>query len=87
MSESDTGRRRNRVYREMRVAHIREPEGAKYLEVMFLESARFYKLSRQHPEFARMLRQLGEAKEKKCAVRVLMDVLEGDVIKDVEVSG
>jgi hypothetical protein len=71
----------------MRVAHIREQKGAKYLEVVFLESARFYKLSREHPEFARVLRQLREAKEKKSAVRVLTDVPEGDVIKDVEASG
>ncbi len=87
MSESNAGRQGKRAYREMRVAHIREPEGAKYLEVMFLESARFYKLARQHPEFARILRQLREAKEKNSAVGVLMDVPEGEVIKDVEAGG
>jgi hypothetical protein len=86
MSEGGPKQRRKRVYREMTVALIRDRKGTDAVEVAFSESARFYTLSRQHPEFARILRQLGEAKEKKSALRVLADFPEGDEIKDVEGS-
>jgi hypothetical protein len=87
MSEVGPKRRGKRVYRKMTVALIRDRKGADAVEVAFSESARFYTLSRQHPEFARLLRQLREAREKKSAVRVLVDYPEGDVIKDVQAGG
>jgi hypothetical protein len=80
-------RREKLVYGEMRVAHIREQKDSKYLEVMFLESARIYKLFKENPAYKEILGHLRTAKEKKSVVRVLMDVPEGDVIKDVEASG
>jgi len=87
MSESGPKRRGNQVYREMTVALIRDQKSADAVEIAFSESARFYTLSRQHAEFARILQQLREAKEEKSAVRVLVDFPEGDEIKDVQASG
>ena len=87
MSESGSKRRGNQVYREMTVALIRDQKSAGAVEIAFSESARFYTLSRQHAEFARILQQLRAAKEEKSAVRVLVDFPEGDEIKDVQASG
>jgi hypothetical protein len=75
------------VYREMTVALVRDHSDAGAVEVAFSESARFYKLSRQNPKFENILRQLREAKDKKRAVRVLLDLPEGDVIEDVQSGG
>ena len=71
-----------RVYREMTVALLREREEA--LEVAFSESARFYVLSRRHPEFARIAGLLREAKDKKKPVRVLLDDRTGNAIQDAQ---
>jgi hypothetical protein len=84
MSKAGPKRRGKMVYREMTVALLRDRKDAEAVEVAFSESARFYTLSRKHPEFARILRQLREAMEKKSAVRVLVDFPEGDVIEDVQ---
>jgi hypothetical protein len=73
-----------RVYREMTVALVRDRQDAAAVEVAFSESARFYKLSRQNRKFENILQQLREAKDKKRAVRVLVDFPEGDVIENVE---
>jgi uncharacterized protein YjiS (DUF1127 family) len=73
-----------RVYREMTVALIRDRQDAGSVQVAFSESARFYRLSRQNPKFAHILQLLREAHEKKRAVRVLLDIPEGEVIEDVE---
>jgi hypothetical protein len=84
MSESDPGKRGKRVYREMRVAHIREPEGTKYLEVMFLESARIYKLFKENPAYKEILGHLREALGKKYALRVRCAPTESDVIEELQ---
>ena len=39
----------------MTVAHIREPEGRDYCEVVFLESARFYRLGKANPAFSEII--------------------------------
>ena len=70
--------------REMRVAHIREPEGAKYWEVMFLESARIYRLSKENPAHSEILGRLRAALGKKSAVKVRCTSAESDVIEEVE---
>jgi len=80
---SNPKRQGRRVYREMTVVLIREPDAAGAVEVAFSESARFYSLSRQNPRFESILRQLREAKVEKRVVRVLLDFPEGDVIEDV----
>jgi hypothetical protein len=71
------------VWREMRVAHIREREGAEAADVVFLESARFYKLPRARPAFDRILGQLREAMARGQAVEIRLASLDSDVIEDV----
>jgi hypothetical protein len=84
MSGSDAERHGKGVYREMRVAHIREGEGATYWEVMFLESARIYKLFKENPGHEEILRLLRAALGKKGAVKVRCSSTESDVIEEVQ---
>lgn len=77
MSASEQGP----VYREMTVASLREGEPVK---VAFLESARFYTLSREHPGFERILERLREAKASRRPLKVRLASLDSDVIEDVE---
>jgi hypothetical protein len=84
MSKPGPERRGGREYREMTVALIRDRIGTDAVEVAFSESARFYELSRKNPDFERILRRLREAWQKKLAVRVMLDLPEGDLIDDVE---
>jgi len=83
---SNPKRQSRRVYREMTVVLVREPEAAGEVEVAFSESARFYRLSRQNPKFESILRQLREARNEKRVIRVLLDFPEGEVIEDVQPS-
>lgn len=71
------------MYREMRVAHIRERKDAEYLEVMFLESARIYKLFKKNPAYSEIVGELRAAEGKKCAVKVRCATAQRDVIEEV----
>lgn len=71
----------------MTVAHIREPEGRDYVEVIFLESARFYRLSREEPTFDETIAVLRDAAAKGCAVKVGLASISGDVIKYIHPAG
>ena len=84
MSRSDAGGQEAGGYREMRVAHIREREGAKYWEVMFLESARIYKLFKENPASSEILGHLRAALGKKGGVKVRCVSAESDVIEEVQ---
>ncbi len=53
------------------------------VEVAFSESARFYQLARENPNFEEILRHLRQAGEKKRTVRGLVDFPNGDEIRDV----
>ncbi len=65
-------------YRELTVAHIREPTGADYAEVMFLESARFYRLPRKNPAYDQTLRLLRDALAKGRILKVGVASLESN---------
>ncbi len=69
----------------MTVARVREPPGADHVEVMFYESARFYRLPRAHPSFATSLRLLEEAAATGRQVAIGLASAENDVV--VEVRG
>jgi hypothetical protein len=73
------------VYRELTVAHIRSREGADHVEVMFLESARIYKLLMEQPGLDELLERLRKAEQAGRAVRVGLASLDSDLIKDVQV--
>ena len=69
----------------MTVGHIREPKGTEDVEVVFLESARFYRLPRAHRSFDRILSQLRDAMIRRRLVKVRLTSPHGDVIEDVDV--
>lgn len=76
--------RRNRHYREMTVAHIRESKGADYVEVVFLESARFYRLLKENPTYDKALRLLRDAMEKGRVLKIGLASLDSDTINEVQ---
>lgn len=82
--ESQIPRNRDQsVFREMTPAHIREPKGAAYVEVLFLESARFYRLPRAHAAFARIREVLQEAIIKQRVLQIRCTPPQGDLIEEV----
>ena len=77
-------RRRKSIHREMSVAHIREPKGAEYVEVVFLESARFYKLPKKNPKYDEILKLLRDAMAKGRVLKVQFASLDSDVIEGAQ---
>jgi hypothetical protein len=68
----------------MTVAHIREDAQPDVVEVMFLESARFYRLPRSSPNFNALLERLREAEETQKQVDIALTSPGGDLIEDVK---
>jgi hypothetical protein len=68
------------VDRKLTVARVRGLEEDDHVEVLFLESARIYTLSRKRPDFDRLLARLEEGR----VVRVRLASLDADVIDDVQ---
>jgi hypothetical protein len=68
----------------MTVAHIREPKGGEFVEIVFLESARFYRLLRQHPRYGSLLTLLRTALKQGRPVEVRLTSLDSDIIEDVQ---
>jgi hypothetical protein len=73
----------NTHYRAMTVADIRETTADDYVEVIFLESARFYKLFRENPAFGDTMTSLRESLAKGRAVDVGTRSLDSDVLEEV----
>jgi hypothetical protein len=71
------------LLRRMTVAHIREPPGKDYVEVMFCDSARFYQLPRESPSFEASLRLLEEAVAVGECLTITLASLDSDVIEGV----
>jgi hypothetical protein len=86
MSEDDADRQGKRVCRLMTVAQIRAQKGAKYSEVAFLESARFYRLSRKNPRHDEVLKNLRHAMAKGRVLKVRFASPDDDIIEDVQVQ-
>jgi hypothetical protein len=68
------------VYRELTVAHVRGSEEEDHVEVLFLESARIYRLERARPDFEELLGRLQEGRH----LRVAFTQPDGEVIEDVQ---
>jgi len=71
----------------MTVAHVRTLPGAEFAEVMFLESARIYKLFKNNLKYEEIMKTLRKAAARNCSVRVLLNLPQGDVIEDVTGTG
>jgi hypothetical protein len=69
----------------MTVAHIREQTQGDAVEVMFLESARFYRLPRNKPNFSALLERLRDAKQNGEPVEIATASSGSDLIDDVKV--
>lgn len=69
---------------DLTVAHVREPSGKDFVEVMFLQSARIFRLSRLHDRFDRLLSTLREAEAAGRSVRITVSSPHGGEIDDVE---
>lgn len=87
MSGSQTNKNNNHGYREMTAARVREPSDANHVEVVFLESARFYKLYRTNPHYKILLERLQDAIAKGRGVQVRLTSPHGDIIEDVQELG
>ncbi|HEV2804155.1 MAG TPA: hypothetical protein VGW57_04400 [Chthoniobacterales bacterium] len=66
----------------MTVAHVREQTAADAVEVMFLESARFYRLLRTNPKFDVILAQLRAAIAEQRSLQITLTRPEGDIIAE-----
>jgi hypothetical protein len=83
-SERNRHKKKTAAFREMTAAHVREMPGAEFAEVMFLESARIYRLSKNNPKYQETLKYLREAIAKEGVVRVLLDQPHGSIIQALE---
>ncbi len=79
MSDSNADRR----YREMTVANVRELGDADFAHVAFLESARFYRLSKRRQEYASILCILRDAQSTGRVLSIGCASLDSDLIEDV----
>lgn len=74
--------------RTLTVAHVRDSKGggrgSADAEVMFLESARIYRVCGSNPRIAEILTALRDAARAGRALRVRFARAGGDVIEDVE---
>jgi hypothetical protein len=84
MNTRDANKREKCLPREMTVAQIREQQGAEYLEVVFLESARFYRLSKENPRYDEILRRLRAAVAKGSVLKVRCASPDSDIIEEVQ---
>lgn len=84
MKKTDQGRQGHHHYREMTVAHIREQKGVDYVEVVFLESARFYRLLRENPAYDEALRLLRDVMTKGQVLKVRFASLDTNIIEEVQ---
>ena len=71
------------IYRDMTVANIRDEAESDHVAVVFLESARFYRLDRNHPGFDKAMSILRDALEQQRTIKIGLESLDTDVICEV----
>jgi hypothetical protein len=71
-------------HRDLTVARVRDQPALDYVEVMFLESARIYRLSKSHERFEQLLARLRHAEAGGEVSRVTLATPESGDIVDVE---
>lgn len=70
----------------MTAVRILEHDEADYAEVVFLESAQFYRLPKQNPAFDLMITMLREAIAKGLAVEVRLASLASNIIEEIKAA-
>ena len=83
MGDSDKERQTRCHYRKMTVAKIGEQSRAESVEVIFLESARFYRLLRKNPAFDDLVKRLRDAMNSRHVLDVGIASPDSDIIEDV----
>ena len=73
----------NLHFRLMTVANIRDDPSADHVDVVFLESARFYRLDRSNPGFEQAIHLLRRAMEEGGVVNVGLESQHSDLICDI----
>jgi hypothetical protein len=68
------------VYREFTVAGVRGSAEVDHVEVLFLESARIYRLEKTRPDFDELIGRLREGER----VRIALAPPDGSAIRDVK---
>jgi hypothetical protein len=86
MPEADKDNPTQRHYRNMTVAQIRESPDDDFAKVVFLESARFYRLLRGHSDYERLLKLLRDAMNDRRALKVGLARVDSDIIEDVQIT-
>jgi len=81
------GSKKGKLYcRDMTVANIRRKEGADFVEVVFLESARFYRLLKENHAYGDILKKLENALSDAEPIKVCFESIESDTIEEVHRS-
>ncbi|NTW69545.1 MAG: hypothetical protein HGB23_06790 [Chlorobiaceae bacterium] len=83
MNNSGTNEKIERYCRDMTVANIRSNDEADFVEIVFLESARFYRIMKKNSNFNDMLGKLETALSDSKRVTVGLDSIESEIIEDV----
>jgi len=83
MTEPGKNKKGQAYRRTMTVGYIREPDPSGCVEVVFLESARFYRLLGDNPKFNDILKQLRDAEREKRTVNTTTTSVVSDIIEDV----
>ena len=86
MSNADGSKKRRLYYRDMTVANIRRKEEADFVEVVFLESARFYRLLKENRAYGDILEKLENALSDGEPINVGFASIESDIIEEVQNS-
>lgn len=77
---------KEQISRNMTAVRILEHDEADYAEVVFLESAQFYRLPKQNPAFDLMITMLREAIAKGLAVEVRLASLASNIIEEIKAA-
>jgi hypothetical protein len=84
MDNPDKAKHGKKHYRGMTVANIREQKEMDFVEIVFLESTRFYKLPRNNPAFEKALDLLRKSLEKGSVLKVGIASLDSDIIEEIQ---
>lgn len=83
MTQGETEKASQQYCRQMTVAAVRFLDEEDYDEVVFLESARFYRLMKQSPGYGAMLGKLRSALSDAVPVTVCFESIEDDCIRNI----
>ena len=84
MSTVDSRKKRTRYHRMMTVANIRRKKEDDSVIVVFLESARFYRLLKKNRAYGAIIQKLEKALSNRTPIRVGFASIESDIIEEVK---